>query len=213
MSTQRSNAVLVFAAVLVAAIVIIYAVVGRGSSTSPGQSPEQPTATLPDDPLPLASTDAGPAGDGVTHIDQTTDTTHAPAPERAGDAAPGQGAPAAGQDDAASAWEGLHPLHAAATRGDAEAIQALVAGGADPDGRLTGSVAGGVTPLMLAVQTGHVGAVFALLNAGADLTLRDDARRAARDYALARFDRAGQTIARVLGEAAGPPVVQDPGEK
>ncbi len=85
----------------------------------------------------------------------------------------------------------------------------MLGAGADPNGADNN----GRTALMAAAGAGHLDAVFALLDAGADLTTRDKARRAARDYALARYDEAGQSIARVLGEAAGPPPVQDPGDK
>jgi hypothetical protein len=194
---QRSNSVLVAAAILVAAAVIGYAVFSRtpgAKPTGPGEPP--PTAGDTSRPAP----DTPDPDDAVTVIDQTTDTTHPPASDAGGtqdrDPAPGPISPPATLVDAAE-------------RGDLAALSAMLGAGADPNG----TDDNGRTALMAAAGAGHLDAVFALLDAGADLTTRDNARRAARDYALARYDEAGQSIARVLGEAAGPPPVQDPGDK
>jgi ankyrin repeat protein len=84
----------------------------------------------------------------------------------------------------------------------------MIESGAD----LNQTDSGGRTALMAAAGGGHVDTVFALLNAGADPNLRDNTRRSARDYALARYDEAGQTIARVLGEISTAPVA-DPTDK
>jgi hypothetical protein len=194
---QRSNAVLVAVAILVAAGVIGYAVFSR----KPGAKP-----TGPGEPPPTAGDTSRPApetpdpDDAVTVIDQTTDTTHPPAPDATQDPAPGPSTPPATPPAT---------LVEAAERGDLAALSAMLGAGADPNGADNN----GRTALMAAAGAGHLDAVFALLDAGADLTTRDKARRAARDYALARYDEAGQSIARVLGEAAGPPPVQDPGDK
>ncbi|MCC7389223.1 MAG: ankyrin repeat domain-containing protein [Phycisphaerales bacterium] len=195
---QRSNSVLVAAAILVAAAVIGYAVFSR-------KPPAQPTG--PAEPPPTGDTSRpAPAtpdpDDAVTVIDQTTDTTHAPATDATQDPGPTTEPNAPPATPPATLVE-------AADRGDLAALSAMLGAGADPNG----TDDNGRTALMAAAGAGHVEAVFALLNAGADLNTRDKARRAARDYALARYDEAGQTIARVLGEAAGPPPVQDPGDK
>jgi ankyrin repeat protein len=65
----------------------------------------------------------------------------------------------------------------AAASGRAAAIRRLVALGADPDGRSTfgGPEHGvGTVPLHLAAQSGHLDAIEALLDAGADTTIRDE---------------------------------------
>lgn len=198
---QRSNTVLVGAAVVVAAGVIIYAVVGRkpqpvkeGPEAEPAPSQQEGTGNPPPTQQP---------DEGVTHIDQTTDTTTPPdtTPDTKPDNQPDK------QEPANSA--GAPALFAPAKRGDADAIRALIDAGADPDA----TDQTGRTALMVAAEAGQVDTVFALLNAGADMKLRDNTRRSARDYALARYDQAGQTIARILGEAEGPGPVQDPAEK
>lgn len=199
MAAQRSNSVLVFVAVLVAAVVIVYAVVSRKPSTPAEQPSGQPSEQAP-------PTGVGPGVEppdtGVTHIDQTTDTTNAPI----GDEPEAGASP---EDQGAADAPPPATLIEAAHLGDMDALVAMIAAGVDLDA----TDEGGRTALMAAAGAGQVEAVFALLNAGADLSRRDNARRGARDYALARYDEAGQTIARILGEAAGPPPVQDPGEK
>jgi ankyrin repeat protein len=65
----------------------------------------------------------------------------------------------------------------AAASGRAAAVRRLVALGADPSGRTTfgGPTHGkGTTPLHHAAECGHVEAVAALLEAGADATIRDE---------------------------------------
>lgn len=191
MAAQRSNSVLVFAAVLVGAIIVVYAIVGRSPST-----PEE--EQLPEQAEPAHAQPAAqpPEEDPITEIDQTTDTT---APPVITDGSGGQPAES----------EAPPTLMEAAAAGNLGVITAMIAAGADLDA----PDENGRTPLMAAAGGGHVDAVFALLNAGAKLDLRDNERRSARDYALARYDQNGQTIARVLGEAAGPPPVRDPADK
>jgi ankyrin repeat protein len=68
------------------------------------------------------------------------------------------------------------PMLWAASQGKTAAIKALIALGADPNGRSTfggPSHGDGVTPLHLAAQGGNLGAIEALLDGGADPTLRD----------------------------------------
>jgi ankyrin repeat protein len=65
----------------------------------------------------------------------------------------------------------------AAASGRVAAIRRLIALGADPDGRSTfgGPEHGvGTVPLHLAAQSGHLEAIEALLDAGADSTVRDE---------------------------------------
>ncbi len=76
----------------------------------------------------------------------------------------------------ADVYRGTALAWAAAT-GRADAIRRLVALGADPSARGTfgGPAHGkGVTALHLAAQNGHLGAIAALLEAGADRTATDD---------------------------------------
>lgn len=204
MAAQRSNSVLVFVAVLVAAVVIVYAVVSRKPSTPAEQGLEQAPAQPNGERAEPAAAGpgTGPTDDGVTHIDQTTDTTNAPTRDESEAGAPPEWQAIGGASPPATLIEAAHV-------GDMDALTAMIGAGVDLDA----IDEGGRTALMAAAGAGKVEAVFALLNAGADLSRRDNARRGARDYALARYDEAGQTIARILGEAAGPPPVQDPGEK
>lgn len=210
MSAQRTNSILVFVAVLVAAAIVVYAILNRTPSPTTPEGQDQPL------PAETQSTAEGPnesADAGITHIDQTTDTTHAPA--ETADAETAADAPPTAAEGEMSADENAVPtappatLIEAASRGDVEALAAMIAAEHDLDA----TDAGGRTALMAAAGSGHIDAVFVLLNAGADPALRDDARRAARDYALVRYDEAGQTIARILGDAVGPPPVLDAGEK
>jgi ankyrin repeat protein len=65
----------------------------------------------------------------------------------------------------------------AAASGRPAAIRRLIALGADPNGRSTfgGPEHGvGTVPLHLAAQSGHLEAIAALLDAGADPTVRDE---------------------------------------
>lgn len=205
MSSQKANSVLVFVAVLVAAIIVIYAIVSRkpATVTGPEDGATPTSATNEDEGTARLNDSASPEDDGVTEIDQTTDTT-------TGEVPGGNGTDTGTDDDA----EGQMPeppatLLEAAQRGDTGALAAMVDAGAD----LNGTDDGGRTPLMHAAAGGHLEAVFTLLNGGADPALRDNARRAARDYALARADEPGQTIARILEDAVGPPPVIDAAEK
>jgi len=86
---------------------------------------------------------------------------------------------------------GWTPLHYAATGGDAEILRLLLARGAVVDARAPN----GNTPLMMAIRYGSEAAVDALLAAGADLRLGNDAgldaagtaRAVGRDYLLPRL--------------------------
>ncbi|MDQ7012309.1 MAG: ankyrin repeat domain-containing protein [Planctomycetota bacterium] len=209
MSNQKTNSVLVFVAVLVAAIIVIYAITSRKPATTPptdGLIPAGATDDIADaeDPGLGANPD-----EGVTLIDQTTDTTRGEVP---GGADSPDAAAEPTDDDTGSQDQAIAlptTLVEAATAGDVAVLQAMIDSGMD----INATDDGGRTPLMLAAGAGHLDAVFALLNAGADPALRDNARRAARDYALARVDQAGQTIARILEDAVGPIPVQDASDK
>jgi len=63
---------------------------------------------------------------------------------------------------------GVTPLSMACTNGDAAAVNALLAAGADPNTPLPG----GETPLMTAARTGRLAPVAALLAAGADANVK-----------------------------------------
>lgn len=209
MSNQKTNSVLVFVAVLVAAIIVIYAITSRKPVTTPPTDGLIPAGAT-DDIADAEDTELGTDPDeGVTLIDQTTDTTRGEVPGGP-DASAAEEGPTdddtGGEDPAVTAPT---TLIEAATAGDITVLQAMIDSGMDLDT----TDDGGRTPLMLAAGGGHLDAVFALLNAGADPALRDNARRAALDYALARVDQAGQTIARILEDAVGPVPVQDAGDK
>lgn len=201
MSTQRTNSVLVFVAVLVAAIIVIYAITGSKPTTPPTPETENTagdTGNGQSEPTP---------DEGVTRIDQTTDTTEGTVPggESETDEAD------TGNTDTDETDEATAPgtIFEAAQIGDAAILQAMIDSGMD----VNSTDEGGRTALMHAAGGGHVDAVFVLLNEGADAGVRDNARRAARDYALARADEPGQTIARILEDAVGPPPVRDASEK
>lgn len=72
-------------------------------------------------------------------------------------------------------------LHRAAGRGDACALRAALALGADPDERA--GAAGGCTPLHAAAAWGRAEAVALLCSAGADVRARDALGRTPADYA------------------------------
>ena len=200
MSNQKTNSVLVFVAVLVAAIIVIYAIMSNKPKTQPPVDGTVP-AEAEVDPADGEGTDtATPPEDDITRIDQTTDTTHGEVP-------------AGGEEPAATPEENAQAVPStlieAAQSGDLPVLSAMIDSGMN----VNATDDGGRTPLMHAAAGGHLDAVFALLNAGANASLRDNARRAARDYALARADESGQTIARILEDAVGPPPVRDAGEK
>ena len=209
MSNQKTNSVLVFVAVLVAAIIVIYAIMSSKPTTQPPVDGNVP-ADASGDPADDGDADntAQPAED-VTRIDQTTDTTHGEVPAAGGAGEQAGDESAAALDNATPAATVPSTLIEAAQAGDLPVLSAMIDSGMN----VNATDDGGRTPLMHAAAGGHLDAVFALLNAGANAGLRDNARRAARDYALARADAPGQTIARILEDAVGPPPVRDAGEK
>jgi uncharacterized protein len=71
------------------------------------------------------------------------------------------------------------PVDSAAAAGAMEALDVLLAAGADPDSRQ----AGGYTPLMSAAMLGNLRMAQRLLAAGADPSLRSDDGRTAADFA------------------------------
>ena len=77
---------------------------------------------------------------------------------------------------------GQYPLHAAAARDDAAAIDRLLSEGAGLDGR-DGS---GSTPLLVATRANRVRAARALIDAGADVNAKDRIQDSAYLYAGAR---------------------------
>ncbi len=82
---------------------------------------------------------------------------------------------ARGADIEADVYRGT-PLAWAAAFGRTNAVRALLAAGAEPSRRTTfggPSHGEGVTALHLAAQGGHIDAIKLLLDAGADLTIRD----------------------------------------
>lgn len=194
MSAQKTNSVIVFLAVLVAAAIVVYAMVGRRPSKPQGpETGETPPVLTPPvvDPTPPAEPNVEPE---VAHIDQTTDTTNLPEQPAAG-----QGAEPAPTPN----------LLDAAERGDLDAMRAMFAQGAE----VNQVDAAGRTALMAAAGAGQVDAVFLLLNSGANPAPRDHARKSARDYALSRYDESGKTIARILEDALGPAPVSEPTDK
>lgn len=92
-------------------------------------------------------------------------------------------------------------LFAAASKNEsvAELVPILVGAGADVNSKDEG----GRTPLMLSSEAANLGLVFALLDQGADVWVKDAEGMDAREHALARNDKAGYDVAEVL-EGAGP---------
>ncbi len=228
MSTQKSNTIVAFAAILIALVIIGYAMTA-GKKATPAASDEsalQPhDTTKPGSTIPAAGTAAKHATDPtatqknriasltdtVAKIDQHTDLTkpqNAPALVPA-DIPPVPDEAASTKTDDAAADTTTPSLLDAASQGDIAALESLIASGVD----LNAADSAGKTALMAAAGEGHLDAVFVLLNAGADPSLRDNQRRAARDYALARYDTAGKTIARVLDGATGPGPISGPNDK
>lgn len=197
MPAQKTNSAIVFVAVLIAAGIIVFAIFNR--TGGPQNGAEESETAAPPEPSPRVVEEHGEDED-VTLIDQTTDTTNPPAPDNT--ALDGPEAP--GEEEVV-----VPNFIDAAERGDVEALHAMIQGGAD----LNQTDSAGRTALMVAAAGGHIDAVFALLNAGADPALRDSTRRSARDYALARYDEPGTTIARILEGALGPAPVSDPTDK
>ena len=81
-------------------------------------------------------------------------------------------------------------MHDAAIRGDVATVQALLAGGTDPD---EGALEDGWTPLYLAVNHGHLEVIRELLAAGADPSVRAVAIGSIFD--MIRISRYGRDMA------------------
>ncbi|MCC7006739.1 MAG: ankyrin repeat domain-containing protein [Ottowia sp.] len=71
------------------------------------------------------------------------------------------------------------PLHYAATTGQQDISRFLIAQGAAVDAKSPN----GTTPLMMAVRSGHIHLVKLLLDAGADVFLKNEANLVAADFA------------------------------
>jgi hypothetical protein len=108
--------------------------------------------------------------------------------------APTKGVVPAAVDDAASS-----SLHAAAKAGDAAAVAALLADGADP----AAPDARGVTPLGVAVGHGHADAATALLDGGAAVDGRDGRGNTPLHYAAGYGRTAIVTLLLARGADAG----------
>lgn len=228
MSTQKSNTIVAVASLLIALVIIGYAMTAGKKATPPASdesATHSPDTTKPGTTIPATGTSAKHARapssneknrtasltDTVAKIDQHTDLTK---PQTAPALVPADIPPVTDQETSPKAVDAptgsaTPSLIDAASQGDIAALESLIASGAD----LNISDSSGKTALMAAAGQGHLDAVFVLLNAGADPSLRDNQRRAARDYALARFDTAGKTIARVLDGATGPGPISGPNDK
>jgi ankyrin repeat protein len=100
---------------------------------------------------------------------------------------------------------GWTPLHYAATHVSAasvEMIELLL----DASAYIDAESPNGTTPLMMAARYGHRDAVLALIDAGADVALRNQQGLGALEFAL-RTDRRdiAELIARALRARSGPP--------
>jgi len=223
MSTQKSNTVVAAAAIFIAVLIIVFAIVKGTSkpSASPGEKntsesqqthTQTPTAASNDQKEPEAT-----PNQDVARIDQSTSlTTPSAATSDKDDSASsraGVGSPAtpdsAAPDKPTGKGAKAPTLLEAASTGNIAQLQKLIESGADIDAHDQA----GRTALMAAAGDGQLKAVFALLNAGANPALRDNSRRAARDYALARYDQVGKKIARILEDATGPAPISGPNDK
>ena len=105
----------------------------------------------------------------------------------------------------AGAWT---PLQHAALMGDADAVRAQIAAGANVDQPVSEADTGmhGMTPLTLAVKRGSVECVRVLLDARADATLRDAQGETALHHAA---DGESLEIVRAVLDAGGDVSAQD----
>lgn len=104
------------------------------------------------------------------------------------------------------------PLHIAAERGFRTIVSELVDGGADADGPLTGacmtdSSPAAATPLLVAVNNGHVDCVADLLQAGADQNIVDARAKSPIHLAVLNDDVA--CVRLLLDQSPGPDDVID----
>ena len=92
-------------------------------------------------------------------------------------------------------------LYQAAREGDVEAIEALLAAGADPEARHD---YGEYTPLHMAAEGGHVEAIEALIKAGAVVHAKDLWYRTPLDLARARRHAAAVAVLKAAGRCVYP---------
>ena len=92
-------------------------------------------------------------------------------------------------------------LHQAAREGDVEAIEALLAAGADPEAR---HGYGEHTPLHVAAEGGHVEAIEALIKAGAVVHAKDLWDRTPLDIARAQRHAAAVAVLKAAGRCVYP---------
>lgn len=89
------------------------------------------------------------------------------------------------------------PIHTAGIRGNVEELEALLAGGADPN--MQGEE--GCTPLYYAAACGHVDAVRFLMKNGASLSIRNNFGRTPRDRAAEK--KLQEIVALLDGQPGG----------